>query len=86
MARKYNCDCVSVCGDDPRLKDGRAEPCDTVKREQVRARELARLRDIVDDLPSDTIERLQAGCPTSGDCTLAAVALHAAKMLRIGGG
>jgi hypothetical protein len=80
------CDCLNDCGDDHRLREGSVEPCDTLKRERERQRELSRLRGIVDDLPGDTILRLQAGSPTSGDCAMAAAALHAAKMLRLGGG
>ncbi len=31
------CDCLNWCGDDPWLKDGRAQPCKALKKQKIQA-------------------------------------------------
>ena len=38
-----HCDCTVFCGDDPWLKDGRSQPCDSLKRHEAEKSELRRL-------------------------------------------
>lgn len=35
-----HCDCTVFCGDDPWLKDGRSQPCDSLKRHEAEKSEL----------------------------------------------
>jgi hypothetical protein len=41
------CDCLSYCGDDPLLKDGRCQPCPTVKASLYREQ---RKREVIPEL------------------------------------
>lgn len=41
------CDCLSYCGDDPLLKDGRCEPCDSLKTSLYREQ---RKREVIPEL------------------------------------
>ena len=45
MPKRLKCDCLNECGDDPWLRDGRAEPCDRLK--ERRAQKLQRDEDLV---------------------------------------
>jgi hypothetical protein len=79
MAQK--CDCLNFCGDDPRIRDGRAEPCEGWKKQEAELKEHRRLKALIIDLPADTIERLKKHRPNKKDHLLAADALSAAKTL-----
>ncbi|MGZ8239523.1 MAG: hypothetical protein ACXWTY_16815 [Methylobacter sp.] len=45
------CDCLNYCGDDPWLKDRRAEPCDEKKIRDAVLAEKCRKREILKDKP-----------------------------------
>lgn len=54
------CDCLNWCGDDPWLKDGRAEPCqerkDKERQERAQAAERQRLRALLDRLADSALQ------------------------------
>jgi hypothetical protein len=75
------CECLYFCGDDPGLRDGRTEHCESWKKQQAVFKEQRRLKALINDLPADTIERLKKHRPTEKDHLLAADALSAAKTL-----
>lgn len=54
------CDCLVRCGDDPALREGKAEPCDTRRREQLHLARAARIHSLLQLMNlADTLEALE---------------------------
>ncbi|UCV02341.1 hypothetical protein [Dechloromonas denitrificans] len=54
---KPACDCLNWCGDDPWLRDGRAEPCAEAKKREADRQEILAIKDRVKALAASAQDK-----------------------------